>query len=176
MFPTKWDAAGSARVVRRRCLAHITGGTVIPMAARTRISSRRTTATVDSRNFLPALIRFAQDRIAVIEGVEKLRQLEGVLGEISRFGGRDALAHDIRSFRGRQPEFPDVVARLAIEILSKILRRDEVASSPLAPRRCSETEREAASRVSTETLRIDPPSRKMLEARTTAYCRGTLSP
>src|SRR6266852_9724779 len=40
----------------------------------------------------PPLIRFAQDWIAVIESVEKLRQLKHMLGKIGRLGGRDALA------------------------------------------------------------------------------------
>ena len=51
----------------------------------------------------------------MIEGVEKLRQLEGMLGKISRFGGRDALAHNIRGFSSRQPELPYVVGGFAVE-------------------------------------------------------------
>src|ERR1019366_1256737 len=87
----------------------------------------------------PALLRFAQDWIAVIEGVEKLRQLEGMLGKISRFGGRDALAHDIRGFRGRQPQLPDVVAGFASEVLREILRRDAVCRVSAEPIRIEST-------------------------------------
>src|ERR1019366_4862058 len=102
----------------------------------------------------PALIRFAQDWIAVIEGVEKLRQLEGMLGKISRFGGRDALTHDIRGFRGRQPQLPDVVAGFAIEEVRETFCRDEawLVSSRTGVAR---GQRDAASRVSPETLGIE---------------------
>ena len=53
----------------------------------------------------------------MIESVEELRQLEGVLGEVGRLGGGDALVNDIRSFRGGQPEFPDFVGGFAGEML-----------------------------------------------------------
>src|SRR6202521_2467256 len=88
------------------------------------------------QELFPPLIRFAQDWIAVIEGVEKLRQLEGMLGKISRFGGRDALAHNISGFRRRQPELPNTIGRFAIQEAGKIIRRD------------------AACRVSAEVIRI----------------------
>src|SRR5258708_840104 len=76
------------------------------------------------QKFLPAVIRFAQDRIAVIEGVEKLRQLKRMLGKISRLGGRDALRHSIRGLSRRQPELPDVIRGFAAKEASKIPRRN----------------------------------------------------
>src|SRR3981189_2271627 len=105
------------------------------------------------QELFPPLIRFAQDWIAVIEGIEKLRQLEGVLGKISRFSGCDALAHDVRGFSGRQPELPYIVGGFAVKEAGKILRRDaacRVSSRPRIARR----HRNAARGVSTETLRI----------------------
>ncbi len=41
---------------------------------------------------LSFLIGLSEDRMLVIEGVEKLRQLKDVLGQIGGFGGRDALS------------------------------------------------------------------------------------
>src|SRR5713101_6348455 len=106
------------------------------------------------QELFPPLIRFTQDRIAVIEGIEKLRQLEGMLGEISRFSGRDALADDIRGFSRRQPKLPDVVRGFAVKEASKILHRDAAcrvsASNSIARRR-----RNAARSVSTEAIRIE---------------------
>src|ERR1700716_1851570 len=106
------------------------------------------------QELFPPLIRFAQDWIAVIEGVEKLRQLKGMLGKISRFSGRDALAHNIRGFSRRQPELPDVIGGFAVKEASKIIRRDAAcrvsASTSIARRR-----RTAARSVSKETLRIE---------------------
>src|SRR6266849_8159397 len=87
----------------------------------------------------PPLIRFAQDWIAVIESVEKLRQLKRMLGKISRFGGRDALAYNIRGLSSRKPELPDVVIRFAVKELRKTFCRD------------------AACRVSAERIRIQSP-------------------
>jgi hypothetical protein len=45
-------AAGPGRHARkRRLVRYITAGTLIPITASTRVNSRRTTATVASRNF-----------------------------------------------------------------------------------------------------------------------------
>ena len=41
------------------------------------------------------LIGLAEDGMAVIEGVEELRQSESVLGEVGRFCSRDTLVHKI---------------------------------------------------------------------------------
>src|SRR5208283_4889501 len=77
------------------------------------------------QKFSPPLIRLAQNGIAVIESIEKLRQLEGMLGQISRLGGRDALDNNVRSFRSRKPELPDVIARFAIKVPGNLNGRDE---------------------------------------------------
>ena len=45
-------------------------------------------------------VGFAEDRMAVVEGVEELRQLEDVLGQIGGFGGGDALIDDVRGLGG----------------------------------------------------------------------------
>ena len=179
IISTITDAAGGTEDAIRGRPAHITGGTLIPIAARTRISSRRTTATVANRNFFLPSIRFAQDRIAVIEGIEKLRQLKGMLGKISRFSGRDALAHNIRGFSRRQPKLPYIVGSFAVKEPQNHLRQNH----PPGKIAC----RDAACRVSARTgMLVDvetrpeasrqklsgssPPFRKILEARTTAYC------
>src|SRR5579862_1709075 len=43
-----------------------------------------------------------------------------MLREISRFGGCDALVNHVRSFRRRQPQFPDLVVALAAEMFREI--------------------------------------------------------
>src|SRR5580698_3828136 len=58
--------------------------------------------------------------MAMVKSVEKLRQLEHVLGQMCRFGGGDALVDDVGSFRRRQPEFPEVVVSLAEKESGKI--------------------------------------------------------
>ena len=60
----------------------------------------------------------------MIKSIEKLRQFESVLGQISRFRSSDALADNIRGLGSRQPKLPDIIARRAGEMGSKILRRD----------------------------------------------------
>src|SRR5262245_52116655 len=55
------------------------------------------------------LIVFAEDRMMVVEGIEKLRQLESMLCQVRRLGGGDALINDLRGLGGGQPEFPDFV-------------------------------------------------------------------
>ena len=47
------------------------------------------------QELLSLFIGLAQDGMTVIERVEKLRQLEGVLGKIGGFGGGDALVDDV---------------------------------------------------------------------------------
>src|SRR5258708_15985681 len=76
------------------------------------------------QKFLPAVIRFAQDRIAVIEGVEKLRQLKRMFGKVRRFSSSNALRHNVRSLSRRQPKLPDVIRGFAAKEASKIPRRD----------------------------------------------------
>ena len=66
------------------------------------------------------LIGLAQDWMAMIESVEKLRQLEDVLGEVRRLGGRDALVHGIGGFRRGQPELPEFVGVVAREKFRKV--------------------------------------------------------
>src|SRR5258706_8410016 len=82
------------------------------------------------QKFLPAVIRFAQDRIAVIEGVEKLRQLKRVLGKVRRFSSSNALRHNVRSLSRRQPELPNTVRQFAVKELGKIIRRDAARRFP----------------------------------------------
>ena len=71
----------------------------------------------------------------MIEGIEKLRQLEGMFGQISRFRGSNALTNDIRSLGGREPEFPDFVTGRAVKELREISRKDEacLVSASAAP-------------------------------------------
>ena len=59
---------------------------------------------------------FGEDVMAVVEVVELLRQLEGVLGEIGRLGGGDALLEHQRAAAGAEPEGPDVFVVFAGEI------------------------------------------------------------
>ena len=42
---------------------------------------------------------FVDHRIVVIEGVERLGELEGVLGDVSRFAGGDGAGHGCVDFR-----------------------------------------------------------------------------
>ena len=99
---------------------YMTGGTVIPMTASVRISSRRTTATVANRKMFPLLVGFAEDGMTMVEGVEKLRQLEDVLGQIGRLSRGNALVDHVGSLGGREPEFPDLVVRLGRQVRCKI--------------------------------------------------------
>ena len=46
------------------------------------------------------LVGLAEDGMAMVEGVEELRQLENVLGEIRGFGGGDALVDDVGGLGG----------------------------------------------------------------------------
>ena len=63
-----------------------------------------------------APVLFSEDVMAVVEVVELLRELEGVLGEIGRLGGCDALLQHQRAAAGAQPQRPDVFVLLAGEI------------------------------------------------------------
>src|SRR6266436_2671256 len=76
------------------------------------------------QELLSALIGFRQDGMAVIKSVEKLGQLKSMLRQVSRLGGRNALAHKVGGLGGGKPELPNFVAVGTIEILSKILGRD----------------------------------------------------
>src|SRR5258708_39334420 len=61
------------------------------------------------QELLSLLIGLAQDGMAMIERVEELRQLEGVLGQICGLCGGDAsLAGEGRSGRG-EPEVPEFI-------------------------------------------------------------------
>ena len=62
--------------------------------------------------------------MAVIKSIEKLGQLKRMLRQVSRLGGRNALAHNVGGLGGSKPELPNFVAVGTIEILSKILGRD----------------------------------------------------
>ncbi len=55
------------------------------------------------QELLPSLIGLGQDVVPVIEVVELLRQLEGMLGGEGRFGRRNALLDDVRSLARQQP-------------------------------------------------------------------------
>src|SRR5581483_2945585 len=59
--------------------------------------------------------------MAMVEVVEHLRQLEGMLGQVRRLAGRDALLYYQRRFGSRQPQLPDFVARLAAQVLRQIV-------------------------------------------------------
>src|SRR5580698_47958 len=72
------------------------------------------------QKFLFLFVSLGEDRVAVIESVEELRQLEDMLSQMSRFGGGDALVNDVGSFRRCQPEFPKVVVGFAGEKVCKI--------------------------------------------------------
>ena len=54
----------------------------------------------------------------MIEGIEKLRELEDVFGEISGFGRGDALIYNVRRLRRCEPEFPNVIRAGAVQKLS----------------------------------------------------------
>src|SRR6267143_3354124 len=65
--------------------------------------------------------------MAVVEGIEKLCQLERVLGQVGRLCGGDALVYDVRSFGGSEPELPDFIVRFSTQILGE--RGGDVASN-----------------------------------------------
>ena len=66
------------------------------------------------QKLLSAFVGFVQDRMAVIEGIEKLRQLESVFRQIGRLRGGDALIDEESGFGGGQPELPDLVAGCSV--------------------------------------------------------------
>jgi hypothetical protein len=45
----------------------------------------------------------------MVEGVEELRQLKYMLGQVRRLRSGDALINDVRSLRRREPQFSDFV-------------------------------------------------------------------
>jgi hypothetical protein len=51
--------------------------------------------------------------MAMIERIEKLRQLERMLGEIRGLCGCDTSVDDVGRFRRGLPEFPELVATIA---------------------------------------------------------------
>src|SRR4029077_6069740 len=57
-----------------------------------------------------------QDGMAMIKSIEKLRELECVLGQVGGFGRGNALVNNVGSLRSCQPEFPNFVAVFAGEI------------------------------------------------------------
>ena len=71
----------------------------MPITARARISSRRTTATVSQEELFPLLVRFDEDWVTMVERVKELRELEDVLGKIGGLRGRDALIDHGGCFR-----------------------------------------------------------------------------
>src|SRR5580658_3073322 len=91
----------------------------------------------------------------MIEGVKKLCQLERVFGQISRLGGGNALADNIRGLSGRQPEFPDVVRGFAVKVPGKLSCREAARRVSVSSAR-ARGQRNAPSRVPTELLRIQP--------------------
>ncbi len=72
----------------------------MPSQLSTSINSRRATAAVASRKRFARGVVFGEDVVAVVEVVELLGKLEGVLGEVSRLGGGDALLDDQRAASG----------------------------------------------------------------------------
>src|ERR1700730_15993596 len=58
--------------------------------------------------FLAVLL--VNDRVLVIEVVESLRQLKGVLGDVRRFAGSDGALHGGIGFRSRQQHLPEIFA------------------------------------------------------------------
>src|SRR6185437_16400098 len=62
------------------------------------------------QKLLAALVRLADDAVAVVEVVEKLRQLKSMFGSVGGFSGSDALLDHQRGFGRRQPQLPDLVA------------------------------------------------------------------
>jgi hypothetical protein len=45
-------------------------------------------------------VRLSEDGMAMVEGVEELRQLEDVFGEVGGLGGGDGLVDDVRGMGG----------------------------------------------------------------------------
>ena len=96
----------------------------------------------------------------MVEGIEKLRQLERVLGQVGGLGRGDALVNDVGRLGSGQPELPNFVAGFADEISLRDLRQK--AGSPGSLPNSSGSK---------------PPLRKILAARTTAYwAYGPVSP
>ncbi len=96
----------------------------------------------------------------MVKGVEKLRQLEGMLGQVSWFGGGNALVDDVGSLGRGQPELPNFVARFAQRDIFPVPQEKDVRPDSCQIRRDR-----------------NPPLRKMLAARTAAYCAyGPVSP
>src|SRR5258708_35063822 len=83
------------------------------------------------QELLSLLIGLAQDGMAMIERVEELRQLGGVLGQICVLWVGDALLDDVGRFRRGEPEFPEFIAVLAGQEFRKVPGRN-VASEVCA--------------------------------------------
>src|SRR5438309_4890332 len=62
---------------------------------------------------LSLLVWFAEDRMTVIEGVEKLSEMENMFCQEGRLSCSDALINHFRGLGGRQPEFPDFIGGFA---------------------------------------------------------------
>ena len=60
-------------------------------------------------------VTLSQNVMVVVEVGELLRKLEGVLGEIGRLGGGDALVENEGETAGAEPESPDVLVGVAGE-------------------------------------------------------------
>src|SRR5260370_38503434 len=75
--------------------------------------------------------------------------------KIRRFSGRDALAHNIRGFRSRQPELPDIVGGFPVKEPSKIIRRN-AARRIAASASIDQSRRNGSRTVSTKTTRVQP--------------------
>ncbi len=99
---------------------YMTAGTVMPITARVRINSRRTTATVVSKKLPALLVRLAENRMPMIERIEKLRQLKYVLRQVCRLRRRNALVNHFRRFGRGDPQFPELVAAVAAQKCSQI--------------------------------------------------------
>ena len=61
--------------------------------------------------------------MAMVEGIEKLGQLERVLGKVRRLSGRDRLINDVGSLGRGQPQFPYFVRRLTGQVFRQICSR-----------------------------------------------------
>ena len=160
--PRSRTSAGSGRSRSGAwCAAsYIRGGTAMPIRSSARVSC---CAEIRHRRGAPpphVVALFVEDRRAMIEGVEDLRQPERVLGQHREFERTAPPAR--RRRRGARPRGPAPTARG---------RRRSPSSAPAARRQRREQRAPRRGR------RRSCSFWKMLLARTTAYCRyGPLSP
>ena len=143
-------------------IVYIRVGTSIPIRSSARVSCARTYATPAARQRFRSASLLVEDRIAVIERVEQLREPERVLRQHREFERPHDLLDDVVETRRLEDDRPEVVRSVS--------------------RRRRSARRRGATSSAASTSASDSPSRscslwKMLFARTTAYCRyGPVSP